>query len=136
MPPPDPQPPSEPTPRRLLVILDDDPMVGTAIGRLARSAGYASRAFVSAEDYLVAGVPPESSFLVLDVKMARLDGAKLFRLLSTAGEAPPTLFLTSVDDAGLEKEMLGFGAIGWLTKPFDDAALLEILARWNLAPAT
>ena len=121
-------------PVRRVCVVDDDLVVGRALRRLLRSAGYEAAAFGSAEEFLAAGLPAEDQFLVLDVRMPGLDGPGLFRRLRASGSRLPVLFISALDNPRLCAEMLALGAVGWLTKPVPEDRLLAAIAAWGAAP--
>ena len=68
--------------------------------------------------------PPD--LILLDIRMPQMDGFEVCRKLK-ANEATadiPVIFLTGESDAASEADALDAGAVGYLTKPIDPAALL------------
>ena len=62
----------------IIFVIDDDPSVRNALGRLLRSTGYAVKTFGSSEEFLQNipdGLGP--ACLILDVKMPGLNGLEL-----------------------------------------------------------
>jgi two-component system response regulator MprA len=116
---------ADPTPARLLVV-DDDPMLRTTVGRALRLEGYD---VVAAEDGVIAWQHLRNDVfgaVVLDVSMPRLDGLTVCRRLREAGDRTPVLMLTARD--GIQDRVGGLdaGADDYLVKPF---ALEELHAR-------
>ncbi len=67
--------------------------------------------------------------IICDVMMPKLDG---FGLLKTLNSNPiykhiPLIFLTAKSDSGDFRKGMGLGAQDYITKPFDDAELLEAI---------
>ena len=113
------------TPARLLVV-DDDPLLRTTVGRALRLEGYE---VIGAEDGVVAWQHLRNDVfgaVVLDVSMPRLDGLTVCRRLREAGDRTPVLMLTARD--GIQDRVGGLdaGADDYLVKPF---ALEELHAR-------
>ena len=113
------------TPARLLVV-DDDPMLRTTVGRALRLEGYD---VVAAEDGVIAWQHLRNDVfgaVVLDVSMPRLDGLTVCRRMREAGDRTPVLMLTARD--GIQDRVGGLdaGADDYLVKPF---ALEELHAR-------
>ncbi len=116
---------ADPTPARLLVV-DDDPLLRTTVGRALRLEGYE---VVAAEDGVAAWQLLRNDVfgaVVLDVSMPRLDGLTVCRRLREAGDRTPVLMLTARD--GIQDRVGGLdaGADDYLVKPF---ALEELHAR-------
>jgi CheY-like chemotaxis protein len=68
--------------------------------------------------------PPD--LILLDIRMPQMDGYEVCRRLK-ANEVTasiPVIFLTGESDGASEAEALEVGAVGYLTKPIDPAALL------------
>jgi FixJ family two-component response regulator len=114
-------------------IVDDDPDVCRAVGRLVRSAGYEVREFNSAREFLVAHEPEPPGCLLLDLSMPDVDGLQLQQNLVASGCLRPIVFLTANGDVHNTVRAMKAGAVDFLTKPVDReelvAALAEALAR-------
>jgi FixJ family two-component response regulator len=114
-------------------IVDDDPDVCRAVGRLVRGAGYDVREFNSAREFLVAHEPEPPGCLLLDLSMPDVDGLQLQQSLAASGCLRPIVFLTANGDVHNTVRAMKAGAVNFLTKPVDReelvAALAEALAR-------
>lgn len=115
--------------RPIIAVIDDDESVRVALRRLIRSAGLDASVFTSAEDYLASAVQRRADCLILDVCMPGMSGLELQRRLSATGRYPPVVFITAHEDEPARRAALEAGAVGFLSKPFDDALLLDALAR-------
>ncbi len=109
-----------------VALVDDDDAVRRAVGRLLRVTGHQVRTYASAEEFL-GSVPSAVDCLVLDVYLGGMNGYDLHSLLTTAGQAPPTVFVTAHDDVKVAISMRPDGEC--LRKPFDDDHLLAAIAR-------
>jgi RNA polymerase sigma factor (sigma-70 family) len=110
-------------------LVDDDPAVRKAIERLLRSAGFAIRAFESAEAFLAAHEPDHPGCALLDIAMSGLSGIEVQRLLNEGGQARPVIFLTGHGDVPTSVGAMKSGAVDFLTKPVDESALLQAIER-------
>ena len=114
-------------------IVDDDPDVCRAVGRLVRGAGYEVREFNSAREFLVAHEPEPPGCLLLDLSMPDVNGLQLQQSLVAAGCHRPIVFLTANGDVHNTVLAMKAGAVNFLTKPVDRdelvAALAEAVAR-------
>jgi RNA polymerase sigma factor (sigma-70 family) len=113
---------SETTPT--VFLIDDDAPVLTALGRVMRSAGLASRAFGSAEAFLEALEPGVAGCIVLDISMPGRDGLSLQEALVDRGIDLPVIFLTAHADVPRTVRAMKRGAADFLSKPVDDEVLL------------
>ena len=109
----------------LVYIVDDDPEVRRALGRLLRSAGHATRSFGSASEFLVSGEGRLSAgCIILDLAMPGLNGLELQQCLTDSGCHRPIIFLTGNGDISKTVQAMKAGAVNFLTKPVDDRELL------------
>jgi FixJ family two-component response regulator len=108
----------------VIAIVDDDESVRRSLHRLVRSAGYAVETFASAADFLAWLPRGQAACLILDVHMKEMSGLALQQRL-----AVPVVFITSHDDATTRAQIEKSGAAGHLWKPFDEAAVLEMIRR-------
>jgi FixJ family two-component response regulator len=110
----------------IVYIVDDDPEVRRALARLLRSAGYGTRSFGSAGEFLVSGEARFSAgCIILDLAMPGLNGLELQEYLSVSGCHRPIIFLTGNGDISKSVRAMKAGAVNFLTKPVDDRELLE-----------
>jgi FixJ family two-component response regulator len=59
----------------VVYVIDDDPGVRQALGRLFRSVGLRAELFTSANELMQSELPPVPSCLVLDVRLPGLSGS-------------------------------------------------------------
>ena len=110
----------------LIHIVDDDASFRTAIGRLLQTSGYRVVQFESGSKYLEILPPPEEPCcILLDLKMAGMDGLGLQERLAELGSVSPVVFLTGHGDIATSVQALKGGAENFLTKPVPKATLLE-----------
>jgi FixJ family two-component response regulator len=110
-------------------IVDDDPDVCRAVGRLVRGAGYEVREFNSARDFLVAHEAEPPGCLLLDLSMPDVDGLQLQQSLVASGCHRPIVFLSANGDVHNTVRAMKAGAVNFLTKPVDEDELMEALAE-------
>jgi FixJ family two-component response regulator len=65
-----------------------------------------------------------TSCLIVDVNMPGMTGPMLHRHLLASGKSIPTILITAYPDDGVREAALREGAIGFLTKPFDERDLI------------
>ena len=114
----------------IVFIVDDDPSIRKALGRLLRSLGFQVETFPSAQKFLEHELPDAPGCLVLDVRMPGLDGLELQRSLSEAHVTLPIIFITGHGDIPMTVRAMKAGAVEFLPKPFREQDLLDAL---NLA---
>ncbi len=109
----------------LVAIVDDDVYVCEAVESLLKSIGFRTATFTSARSFLDSPEYPNVSCLILDVSMPVMNGLELQRHL-VASNPIPIIFITARNGETRE-QALRAGAIGFLTKPFSDKALIDAL---------
>ncbi len=107
-----------------LFIVDDDPEICRALGRLLRGAGYRTRAFATATEFLVGHQPEQAGCLILDVGLPGLNGLELQRLLADTGCLRPIIFMSGYGDVPNTVRAMKAGAVNFLVKPVDQQDLL------------
>jgi FixJ family two-component response regulator len=116
-----------------VLVVDDDPSLCRSLQRLLASAGHRVETFTSAADVLRRGFADEPACLVLDLAMPGMDGLELQSRLTELGWDPEIVFLSGHAEVPSSVQAMKAGAVDFLTKPVDEAALLsavsEALAR-------
>jgi FixJ family two-component response regulator len=112
---------------RLISIVDDDPLVREGLISLMRSAGFATQAFASAEEFLSLARRDDIACLILDVGLPGISGLELQRQLTAAvsNHRTPVVFMTARDDEATRQRALKGGAVDFLRKPVRREALLN-----------
>lgn len=111
----------------IIVVIDDDDGVRTAVSRLIRSVGLEVEAFPSARDFLDREASNRPSCIVLDVRLPGLSGLDLQDELAVAGGTTPIIFITGHGTVPLSVRALKGGAVDFLEKPFEDQDLLDAI---------
>ena len=118
------------TPQRSsIAIVDDDVSFREALAGLIQSVGYRAETFESGPAFLAAALPPSFACLIADIHMPEMTGFELCELLAARGYGLPVIYVTSAGDRRTEARARAMGAVGFLTKPFDDDALIALLRR-------
>jgi len=112
-------------------IVDDDLSVRRALSRLVRLAGYVVESFASAPEFLASAPRGRTACLVLDIQLdtGGMSGFDLQERLVADGIAIPTIFITAHGDARTRERVKQSGVAGFLSKPFGDQALLDLIRR-------
>jgi len=111
----------------MISIVDDDQFVRDAVGDLVQSLGHDVATFDSAERFLESGCLSETSCLITDVQMPGISGVDLQSRLLSKGCRVPVIFLTAFPEERFRRRALDAGAVGFLSKPFDEGALVSYL---------
>jgi FixJ family two-component response regulator len=111
----------------LISIIDDDRPFRESMEGLMRSLGYSAAVFQSAADFLASPRLGETSCLIADVHMPVMSGVELYRHLTEAGYAIPTILVTAYPSEVERTRALKRGVRCYLRKPIDHQALSRCL---------
>jgi len=110
-------------------VVDDDANVRTSIQGLLKSAGLRSECFETAEQFLRRKPSKGPSCLILDVSLPGMSGLDFQQKLRNAGLQIPIIFVTGYGDIPMTVKAMKSGAVEFLTKPFEDQALLDAVQQ-------
>jgi FixJ family two-component response regulator len=108
----------------LISIVDDDEPFREAMTSLMKSLGFEVEAFSSAEAFLASPRLCSTSCLIADVHMPTMTGIDLHQQLVASGRTIPVILITAYPDDDVRARALAAGVICYLSKTFDDDALL------------
>jgi FixJ family two-component response regulator len=110
---------------KLVVVVDDDDSIRSAVQDLLDAVGLPARAFESAEEFLRSGKQQETACLIADIRMPGMSGLELQAQLNAEHCRIPIIFITAHGDEKMRMQALRAGAVEFMAKPFNDEALLE-----------
>jgi CheY-like chemotaxis protein len=113
----------------LIAIVDDNQCARDGIDALIASLGYTSATFMSAEEYLRSECKQRTACLILDVHLPGMSGPDLQARLIADGDRTPIVFVTALLDERVRGRVIEAGALGYLSKPFDENALISCLVQ-------
>jgi len=111
----------------LISIVDDDSLARDGKRELVESLGYKGVDFVSAAHFLDSGLIAKTTCLITDLQMPGLNGLELQEALQSQGYQTPVILITAFPNEKHRKRALDNGAVGFLSKPFDEEDLIECL---------
>ena len=111
----------------LISIVEDDQPFRESMRKLITLLGYTVEAFSSAADFLASPLLPETACLVADVQMPGMTGVELYKNLTDAGYAIPTILVTAYPNEAVRNRALKNGVVCYLSKPVDDEQLERCL---------
>ena len=114
-------------------LLDDDVSMLKALGRLMTSAGLIAEKFSDPVAFLAKLKQATCRVAVLDVWMPQMNGLEVQARVRRDSPETRIIFITGRDDPAVRETALNAGAIAFLTKPFEDEALVQ-LVREAAAP--
>ena len=112
----------------IVYIVDDDASLRDALGRLFRSVGLQVQLFGSGPEFLQNKLAGAASCLVLDIRLPGVSGLDFQSELAKANIHIPIIFMTGHGDIPMSVRAMKAGAIDFLTKPFRDQDMLDVVA--------
>jgi FixJ family two-component response regulator len=108
----------------LISIVADEALARDGIAVLVESFGYNVITFTSAEHFLGSDVIAETTCLITDLQMPGINGLELQEALQSRGYQTPVILITAYPNEKDRARALDNGAIGFLSKPFDEGSLI------------
>ena len=113
----------------LIIVVDDDAPVRTALCALLASAGFETAAFASAEQCLLDARLDGAALAIIDIGLPGMNGLALQARLSARAPTLPVIIVSGQADTMSAAAALRAGALALLHKPFDGERLLELVAQ-------
>ncbi|MFK0091619.1 response regulator [Pseudomonas sp. NPDC090592] len=110
-----------------VLVVDDDPSVRTALGRLLCSQDIPHQLFASAEALFAARLETPYACLLLDMHLPDTTGLEVQAALRRLALPWPIVFMTGFGTIPMTVQAMRAGAVEFLTKPFDEDQLLTLL---------
>jgi len=110
-------------------LLDDDVSMLKALGRLMSSAGLITEKFSNPIAFLARLKNAQCRVAILDVWMPQMNGLEVQARLRRESPETEIIFITGRDDPSVRQNALNAGAFAFLTKPFEDEALVQLVQK-------
>jgi two-component system response regulator FixJ len=114
---------------KIAYLIDDDRDVRVSLGMLLATVDVTGWPFASAIDFLEALPHLKPGCLIIDVRMAEMDGLELLQRLNEQGLRWPAIMITGHGDVPAAVTSLKRGAVDFIEKPFEASLLFEALDR-------
>jgi len=108
-------------------LIDDEPALLKALGRLLKAEGFTVQAFDSAMKFLSAPRHDGSGCIVLDQSMPGMSGMELQQQLAQEDSTLAVIFITGNGDIPMSVRAIKAGAVDFLIKPVKDNELLTVI---------
>ena len=116
-----------PKARNIVLVVDDDPGMLTAVRRLLRAHACESILFSSAQAFRNHADIDEAACVILDIDLPDGSGIELREELKAAGILVPVIYITGNANAKVREAAVASGCVAFLTKPFTSRELIEPL---------
>lgn len=116
---------------KTILIVDDSYSIRNLLQLVLTNAGYQVLVAEDGKDALKYLDRKDLSLLITDLHMPNMNGLDLIRHVRSMEELRylPILFLTTETKSEIKLEAKKAGATGWITKPFSNEKLLQIISR-------
>lgn len=113
----------------IIAIVDDEPRMRTALGRLLRGRGFGVACFSDGSALLDAQPGTAMACVLLDLHLPGPDGFEVLAALAERPGRPPVIVLTGHDQPGNAERAARLGACAYLAKPVDETPLFQAIAE-------
>jgi FixJ family two-component response regulator len=113
----------------VVYVVDDDDAVRDSLHWLLEASRYRVIGYDSAEKFLAGYDPDAIAVAILDVRMPGMSGLELQEALIARKSTLPIIFITGHGDVPMAVSTMKKGAVDFIEKPFDQAALKSLVER-------
>lgn len=113
----------------MVAVVDDDDAARISLVRLLEVAGYDARGYDSGASFLESAEAKQAWCVVSDLQMPGVTGLDLQKALAARGVQVPMVFVTGFGTVSTSVQAMRGGAVDFLEKPADPAALLDAVER-------
>lgn len=117
------------TEKKSVLVVDDEAINISLLAQMLKGSYKVKVAKDGEKALKIAGTSPPPDLILLDVMMPGIDGFEVCRQLKAAPVTAdiPVVFVTGKNDASEQAQGMALGALGYLSKPVDAAAVTEKL---------
>lgn len=112
--------------KKKILAVDDDPYI-LKITAAVLGRDYEVLAADNGKDAVALALAHKPAVMLLDINMPVMDGLEVLEALAPLPSGMTVIMLTSETDLGLVTRALSLGAAEYVTKPFDPAALRQLV---------
>ena len=112
-----------------VAIVDDDESARRSLGRMVHGFGFQSRAFASADEFIVTADRETFSCLLLDLQLEGMSGLELVRELARRRSRVPIIVITAHSEPELRQQLLQQGCKAFFHKTDPGAMIIAALRR-------
>ena len=112
----------------IVSVIDDDNDVGDVLGVLLETMGYQVETYHSGMDFLSEAQMDRLACLIVDQNMPHMTGLEMIEHLSDRGVNIPSLLITGIHDAEVERQAARLGVMTVLEKPMSHHELLRFMS--------
>jgi len=110
-------------------IIDDDEELCDSLSYLLASVALPVKTYINPLNFLKEFDPTFRGCLLIDIRMPQISGLELQNRLNALHCTLPIIFMTGHGDVEMAVHAMKNGAFDFITKPFNDQLLLELIHR-------
>lgn len=110
-------------------VIDDDQALCQSLRWLLESVGLQVETYNSGASFLEKYNPERRGCLLIDIRMPGMSGLELQEQLIARHNLTPIIFITGHGDVPMAVRAMKAGAVDFITKPFNDQLLLELIQK-------
>jgi DNA-binding NtrC family response regulator len=114
---------------KTVLVVDDDHAIRRTLELHLREEGFAVETAADGEEGVRKALRPETSLVLLDLRLPKLPGFDVLQRLRRERPALPVVVVTAYDDMQTAIEAIRHGAVDHLGKPLDLEELDEVIRR-------
>ena len=114
-----------------ILVVEDDRNFGRVLTGALQESGFDIDLAVDGVDAVLKYIDGRYDFVVLDIKMPRLDSINALRIIKKLDPDVPAMTYSGNAGSGEMAESVKAGAIRCLTKPFEISQLTADIARYG-----
>jgi FixJ family two-component response regulator len=112
-----------------VLVVDDDPSVLRAMGRLISASGFTVKMFAKPSELMASDIPTSNACMVVDIDLPEMTGIEMCEVMKTSGRGLPAILITGRTDSRTRLQAAQADAVAVLFKPFDRLPLLDAIGR-------
>lgn len=119
------------SPKPLILVVDDNPLNVDVLEELLEDADFAVMSAFSGDDAITQAKSEHPNLVLLDVMMPGMDGLETCKAFKADPDLNPIpiILITALDDRSITKQSRKVGAVGYITKPFEEEAVLACIQK-------
>ncbi len=115
--------------KKKILIIDDETKMRRILQLLLEKAGYEVMTAKDGQEGIETWLKWQPDVVLTDLKMPEMDGMEVLGFRNEAGLTAPVIILTAYGTIPSAVEAIKKGAFDYLTKPFDNEKVREVVAR-------
>ncbi|WP_345843951.1 sigma-54 dependent transcriptional regulator [Shewanella algae] len=112
-----------------VLILDDEPHIGTVLSQLFELEGISAKASIQAKEILRHLSRDWMGVIITDVNMPGMDGISVMQQIKQLDADLPVILITGFGDIAMAVSAVKQGAYDFLEKPFNNEHILDVVKR-------